>query len=405
MGSVNQVYTKILNHFGISQKRNFICVLAVFTLFSCIFTFVPTFLNLEIHHLHLFSQDLMSLDFAMPYVGCFFGTLVFPFLVRKFSIKRILIVSFFLLGVEYALIIVLLKSDYNIVLRFFFGLIYITIFLVLFMYQGKIFTSSYQSRLFLFAGLLSGVAYAFGSFLNDVISQNFSVWGTAFFLIISCLLISFKIEDDKEEKKPEDSHLKKDSSGEKSYRELIKESPWVFLIVFMGYVTFYGFSTYYPLFGEKLGLTEGKAASFLATAQFCGLFLMPVGGYLGDKFGYEKSTSFIIIVSLGMIGASFFTQNETLISVFFSVAEGGMLSFYTLTTAWVVSLYSHHNLAKSLSLLNFIGQGGAMLSPFGMGALLRFYGSDGFISWFFIGMSLVLMLLLGRRFFRKKTDS
>ena len=106
-----------------------------------------------------------------------------------------------------------------------------------------------------------------------------------------------------------------------------------------------------------------------------------------------------------MIGASFFTQNETLISVFFSVAEGGMLSFYTLTTAWVVSLYSHHNLAKSLSLLNFIGQGGAMLSPFGMGALLRFYGSDGFISWFFIGISLVLMLLLGRRFFRKKTDS
>ena len=66
-----------------------------------------------------------------------------------------------------------------------------------------------------------------------------------------------------------------------------------------------------------------------------------------------------------------------------------MLSFYTLATAWVVFRYSQ-NLAKGLSLLNLISQGGAALSPFGMGGLLRFYGSKGFIVWFFVGTAVTL---------------
>ncbi len=395
-----KLYNKILDHFGIVQKKNFFYVLVLFTIFSILSSFVPTFLNLDIFHLKVFSKDLTSIDFAMPYVGSFLGSLLFPYFTRSFSLRKIVIFSLFLLGLGYSLMIVVLKTDYNLGLRFFFGILYAFIFLALYIYQGKIFDNRFRVSLFLFAGLLSGLASSFGSLLNDLVYQNVFVWALAFFLILSSIFISFKIEDKQEKGKT--VPLKKAPSKKVSFGEIIKQNPIVFIIIFIGYVTFYGFPTYYPFFGEKLGLSQGKAAEFLASAQFWGLFLLPLSGRLGDKYGFEKSIFIIILISLGMVLGSFLTENVSVISILFSISNGGMLSFYTLVTAWIISLYARYNLAKGLSFFYLIGQTGAIISPLGMGMVMQYFGEKGFIVWFFTGMALILSLLFIKMVFYKK---
>ncbi|HQS83616.1 MAG TPA: MFS transporter [Alphaproteobacteria bacterium] len=399
MRSLRAFSDKILDHFGVSQKRNFICVLTIFALFSIIFAFVSTFMNLKIQNLQVFSQNWMPFVLALPYVGSFCGTLFFSYFAKKYSLKKMIILAFFFLWGGYLSLFFLLETYAGGFLLFFFGLLYRWIFLVLYVYQGKLFASMYQARLFSFAGLLYGLAVAFGSFgISQVSFEKGIIF--AILLVLVCLLISFRIK--KDPKKEPACPLEESLTREFSYLKMILQNPLFFLIVFVGYVTFYGFSTYYPFFGERLGLTEAEAGSFLAYAQFFGLFLMPIGGYLGDKYGHEKSIFFIILLSFGVIGASFLTENVSLLSVLFSIAQGGMFAFYTLTTAWVAFLYPSSNLIKGMAVLNLVGQAGGMISPFGMGVIMHFFGNEGFIGWFFMGTAVVLGLLLMRMISHKK---
>ena len=79
-----------------------------------------------------------------------------------------------------------------------------------------------------------------------------------------------------------------------------------------------------------------------------------------------------------------------------------MVAFYTLTTAWVAFLYPSSNLIKGVAFLNLVGQAGGMISPFGMGVMMRFFGNEGFIAWFFMGTAIILGLLLMRMISHKK---
>ncbi|MBS0186261.1 MAG: MFS transporter [Proteobacteria bacterium] len=396
MKLLTQIFNKNFDHYGISQKRDFLCVLVVFGLFSSVFAFVSTFLNLKIQNLHVFPDSWMAFVLALPYVGSFFGTLFFPYFSKKFSLKRMLLLTFLVLDLGYLSIFLLLKTSISGFLLFLFGLLHRWVFLILYVYQGKIFLGAYQARLFSFAGLLYGVCVAFGSYEISFLSFEKGLW-FSIFLIVSCFFISSKLKKD-QIKKPKAS-LEKSLEQELSAQDIIKQNALFFLIVFVGYVTFYGFSTYYPFFGEGLGLSEAESGSFLAFAQFFGLFLIPVGGYLGDKFGHEKSVFFMILLILSVLGFAFLTENISLLSFFFALAEGAMVSFYTMTIAWIAFLYPTSNLVKGIAFLNLAAQAGSILSPLGMGIMMQLFGNKGFIAWLFIGTSTILGLLVIRMIF------
>lgn len=390
MVSFLTLYDQTLTHLGVTREKDFFLSLFILICICALSSFTQTFINLDIHQVKAFG-DFASLDFAMPFIGGLVAVLIFPVMIEKVSLKKLLVGSLGGVAGGYCLLIFLETTDFNLPIRFFLGLFYSFIFLALYCYQANIYNTRYRATLFSFSGLMMAAFSAFGTSLNDLIGRASHVFMVGIFGVFLCIWASMKIGN---EKNSEEHSLKKESlSSQVLSCEIFFKTPLIFLIIFMGGVSVSSFPTYFPIFGEGLGLSSGHASLLFSSAQMGAVFLMLFGGILADKFGYESSLFLMMLVSLMGTGISFFVQNVWLIAFLFFIVRGGIAAFFSITVAWVARDYTRHNLSKGMAGLSLARRLGGVLSPLGVGFMMQYFGNKGFILWIFGGLFTVCCLL------------
>lgn len=385
------LYDQTLTHLGVKKEKDFILSLFILIVICALSSFTQTFINLDIYQLKILG-DLMSIDFAMPFLGGLVAILMFPMILEVSSLKHLLIGSLIGVAFGYFLLIFLEATEFNVLLRFFLGFFYSIIFLVLYCYQANIYNTRYRATLFSFSGLMMAVFSAFGTSLNDFVGTIPYVFGIGIFGILLCVWAGLKIGD---EKSRDEETLRKESlSSQLSSCQVFFKAPLIFLIIFMGGVAMSSFPTYFPIFGEGLGLNPGHASLLFSFAQMGSIFLILLGGVLADKIGYEMSLFLMMFLALVGTGVSFFIQNIWVVGCLFFLVRGGIAAFFSITVAWVARDYTRRNLSKGMAGLVLARRLGGVLSPLGVGFMMQHFGNRGFIIWIFMGLLSVCGLLV-----------
>ena len=330
--------------------------------------------------------------FQCLFWGGLVAVLIFPVMLEASSLKKLLIASLTGLTFGYGLMIFFEATEFNLPIRFFLGLFYSFIFLILYCYQANIYNTRYRATLFSFAGLMMAVFSAFGTSLNDLVETTPNVFGIGILGVILSIWAALKIGDGHQR---EEETLQKESlsSHISSYHALFK-APLIFLIIFMGGMAVSSFPTYFPIFGEGLGLSQGHASILFSSAQMGAVFLMLLGGLLADKFGYEISLFLMMFISLIGAGISFFIENVWVIALLFFIVHGGIASFFSITVACVARDYRQRNLSKGMARFALARRFGGILSPLGVALMMQYFGNKGFILWVFGGLFSVCGLLV-----------
>ncbi|HQS83396.1 MAG: hypothetical protein B7Y25_00070 [Alphaproteobacteria bacterium 16-39-46] len=397
MKNLSEFSQKTLRKYGIINQRDFYYLILIISILSCIGGLTATFVNLDIHQVPRFKGEITSWNFIMPCLGGFLGTFFFPRVHKFFSLKIILRFSLIGILINYVFMIFLMNSFFNFPIRFLTGFFYSPIFLAISCLEAKIFGNSYRATLFGIVGVQIVLFSSLGSSLVDFFQTSAIVFGIDIGGLLICLALLWKWKD-----LSEVQSLKTDPSPKTphpSYYKIFSLAPIICLSFFVVSSVDTGFGSYLAIFCEGLGLREGKAALVYSFSSLGGLALMPIAGRVADKWGYKKT--FLLLSFLGLFGAAssfFLTQLYTLAFAFF-VASAAMQSFANLISSWVARNYAGKTLSYGMSTFSLLGSTSSILSPLGIGFLMKTYGNDGFLYWACGGLftSVILMIALNTR--------
>ncbi len=384
------LYQQVLKNFGIKREKDFYFSLLIMMLMSMMSSLTQTFINLDLHQFHFFNKNILSLDIMMPFLGSFVALFVFQRLFHMFRFKVFMGGALLGIAVGYGLLIFFVESDYNFIIRFFLGLLYSFIFLGLYIFQMKIYHLRNRATLFSFTILTMSLFSSFGVFLNGVIVGSSHIFGIGIFCVIGGLWSLSKLET-----KEEDPSWKKDFlSPHGSVLKATFRHPSFFILIFIISIAGTAFSTYFPIYAEGLGFTEREASFLFSCVQLAVLFFIPLGGILGDKWGYEKTLLGFSFIALMAGIFTFWVKNVETLGFLFFIVRGCLASFFGLMIAWIGREHFLQHMSTKISVFSFTYRLGCILSPLGVGLIMKYYGNNGFIFFILGGVFLSFCLLL-----------
>ncbi len=400
MGQHIGLYRQVLKNFGIEKENNFYFSLLIMMLISMLSSLTQTFMNLDLHQFHFFSKNILSVDIMMPFLGSFISLFIFQRLFNILSFKAFIGISLLGVGVGYGFLIFFMESDLNFIVRFFLGLFYSFIFLGFYVFQIKMYHPRNRGILFSFTILMMSIASSFGVFLNGVIIGPSHIFKVGIFCICACLWSLLKIESSEK-----NNRVKKDFlSSPDSVLKSACHHPSFFILVLIVSIAGTAFPTYFPIYAENIGFSEKGASYLFSCVQLSVLFFIPLGGVLGDKWGYEKTLLGFSFMSLIAILLTFWVKNIDVLGGLFFIVRGCLASFFGLMIAWIGREHLNHHLATGVSVFSFVYRLGCVLSPLGVGLIMDYYGNKGFII-FILGGIFLAFCLLFREVFQRKNPS
>jgi len=393
------LYQQALKNFGIKKESDFYFSILIMLLISMTSSLTQTFINLDLHQFHFFNNDVLSFDIMMPFLGSFFALFIFQRFFYMARFKIFMGLTLLGIGTAYLLLIFFVESDFNFVIRFFLGLFYSFTFLGCYIFQMKIYRHHKRGTLFSFTVLMMALFSSFGFFLNGLMSEASHVFGVGLICIGVCLWSLLKLDTTQE-----DSKRKKDFlSPHGSILKIASKYPRFFILILL--ISFVGtaFPAYFPIYAEGLGFSEREVSYLFSCVQLSILFFIPLGGFLGDKWGYEKILLGFSLVALLAGVCAFGVRKIEILGILFFVIRGALASFFGLMVAWIAREHFSQSVETKMSVFSFTYRAGCILSPLGVAFAMKYYGNQGFIFFILGGVFLSSCLLL-KEVFPKEND-
>lgn len=390
MISIAQFSQKTLKKYGIENQQGFYFIVLIAGILSCISSFIGTYVNLDIHQLLLF-KNLVSWDFTMPCLGALLGTLFFPKARERLASKNIMRISFMILFISFGLMIFLINTYYDFLLRFIIGFFFLFFFLELACFQAETFQAPYRATFFSIMGIEVGLASALGSSLVDVIHSSAEVFEFCMGGIFICFILTFLYKKAFIDKKKTVNQSAKGS--EQPFYKTVFIFPFIFIAIFTEGSMGGGIHNYLPIFFENLGLSKGSAAFSYSLTGLGSLFLMPIAGRMGDKLGYEKSFFLTTLLGLLLASITFFVKQTALLSFLFFLIRGVHASFMCLMYGWFAVKCPGKNLSYGMASFSLIKHLSYVFAPLGVGALMGTYGNKGLLLWCWGTVGITFMLI------------
>ncbi|MBS0186291.1 MAG: MFS transporter [Proteobacteria bacterium] len=399
MGPSLNLYRQALKNFGIKKENDFYFSILIMLFISMTSSLTQTFINLDLHQFHFFNKEVLSLDIMMPFLGSFVALFVFQRLFHMVRFKIFMGFTLLGIGLGYFLLIFFVTSDFNFIIRFFLGLFYSFTFLGCYIFQMKVYHHHKRGALFSFTILMMALSSSFGFFLNGVITDASYVFGVGLICIGGCLWSLLKLDTTEEDSQGKKEFL----SPHGSILKIASKYPRFFILILL--ISFVGtaFPTYFPIYAEGLGFSEKEVSYLFSCVQLSLLFFIPLGGFLGDKWGYEKILLVLSFVALLAGVCTFGSKKIEILGILFFIIRGSLASFFGLMVAWIAREHFSQRVATRMSVFSFTYRAGCILSPLGVGFIMQYYGNNGFIFFILGGIFLSICLLL-KEVFPKEND-
>ncbi len=388
MISIIEFTRKIPLRFGITRSSDFYLVLICYFFVCLSGGLSSTFTEMEMHSLHIFSPRLTSVAFTMWTIGGLLQYLTYPSLSKFFSLKFLVLSSLVLASLTTGLFSLFLNTDINFLLQFLSGFTICLFFNALNCYTSVLYNTSSRTTLFGIVTIIFSLSYALGSSLLDFILNIDAVFLiSAFFLLIPVgagLLLSYP-----------PLVAKAPSPLEKSsWLSTWSYFPVLFILALVLGIGFGAQDTYFPIYAEGLGLTEGRASVLYAVTLIGSILIVPVASWRADIIGYPKVFLWLTLVGMGATLWVIFTHSLIAISILYFLITGILAAYTTLAIAWVAKAYVGKNsLSTAMSLQGIMSQLGGVLSPLAIGTFMSTFGNNGYNCWVLLGFIACLVPL------------
>lgn len=387
----------VLQKYGVGEPKAFFILMGLISFGSAMAMFTGTYINLDVHDLAEFKGVRASWDFMMPCLGTFLGTLFFPKIQTYFSIKSQCLISCLGIILFYGIMIFLIDTIFNYPLRFCIGFFYGVMFLSVRYKLTLLYNPPYRGRLFGITAAILALFSALGAAFVDFFEKPAQVFSVGIIGLCFCMWFCLKLDAEKKnpstrvEAGKNTKTQKRDHSSSIYY--ILALSPFIFMSIFMIGNLKGANAAYLPIYCENLGITEGRAALMFSFASLGILPVMPFVGWLGDKWGYEKSLLLMAVIGFFISILIFFLKDILFISLAFFLMKGSQAAFITLIYGWVPAVYGTRHLSYALSSFSVIKAISYIIAPLGVGILMRSFGNEGFLYWI-LGCSLLAFVFM-----------
>ena len=388
----SEISQKMFKKLRISSQNDFYTLILVIGIVEIINQLLGVYVNLEIHSLISFKGFLSSLDFATLSFGFFIGTLLYPKIHERFSLKTIFTLCSIALFINFGLLSFLVNTFFDFPLRCCTG-IFIAIMMVgLACLESFLFKAPYRATLFGFITLELYVSDSLGASLVDFFHTPFRVFGISMIGILACLGIVWVWKGQNTSKKIT-SH-KNSRNLFSSFYQIFIFAPLIFLGFFMVSCLGSSLENYLAIFDEGIGLSQQEAALMFSFAQLGALIFIPLGCLLGDKWGYENALLSVSVICFLSTLSAFYVTDLDLLSILFFIMRGSKVAFVTLIYSWVARSCTKENIAYGMSLISIVSSISSFITPISLGFLMNTFGNKSFLYWNALGVLLTLIVMI-----------
>ncbi|WP_051271600.1 MFS transporter [Shimazuella kribbensis] len=372
------------------SSTRFYSFLFLVTIFGITQGFLVPVISTMLEQMHL-SPSVNGISAAMLYVGMLFSMMFYSKLISRWGYRNTIILGIVILLASMILFSFTKGIWWWSILRFFVGIGSNIALLSCQVWVIATVDPAHKGKRLSQFGLMYGLGFGLGPLGMNILSFGYFV---PFVIIISLLVIGLIISLRLTKGHADFAASNKgQTSLPTSYKTAYKLGFLAMIPMLLYGILEVALSGNFPVYGLKLGLTQGEISLLITTFIWGSLiFQMPLG-MLGDKIGRRNLLR--ILCSLGGLGMILVPLvGNHFIGLFLILGlSGGLVgSLFSLGLAYMDDILPAHLLPKGSALCSIHYSLGSIIGPYLGGSLMQYMGINTLF--YFLGSTLVGFVIL-----------